>query len=243
MVYQSEDLKADAEVTRSNIESTSQVVEAEVVTEMIAPPPVENEDVVVEQIVNKWNELVTVVQNTTIGLCLMIKGLTKDYPDDTVKDILKKVRSHPNIKKFVSIDRIWQGMRLINKRPDLIEYNNMPEEKKQLIPDRDKPYLKKDGEIFWEFYFELAKQPLSDGAITMLEVEGKDNKWSFRELREKIQECKDELSHPGAFENRKVEKQELIKKIAGICKALPVERLRGVLTLCEDFQKEDREEK
>jgi len=210
-------------------------------TEVLPATP--DTDAVVEQIVNKWNELVTVVQNTTIGLCLMIKSMTKDFPDETVKDILKKVKAHPNIKRFVSIDRIWQGMRLINKRPDLIEYSRLSEEEKEAISEHEKPYIKKDGEVFWEFYFELAKQPLSDNTIMMLEMDGKANRWSYRELRSKIQEVKDENDNPGGFETRRQEKAELIKKISGICRQLQVEKLRGVLTLCQDFHKESMEHK
>lgn len=200
-------------------------------------PLTKDMDKVVEDIVLEWNGLVNDFQNTTIKLCLMIKEMIKDFPDESVKDILKKVREHPNIKQFVSIDRIWQGMRLINKRPDLITYHNKTDEEKKAI--EDKPYIKKDGEIFWEFYFELAKQHLSDQAITMLEIEGKTDKWSFRQLRDKIQDAKEELSHPTGFEARKKEKYEVIRKIMAMIRHLPLENLRGVLTLCQEFQKEN----
>jgi len=256
MVYQSNDAEADAKFVRDNIveeseikkpteviETTAEIKKAEPIVEVLSKTDITplNKDVdeVVESIVSKWNELVTVVQNTTIGLCLMIKEMTKDYPDDTIKDVLIKVKQHPNIKRFVSIDRIWQGMRLINKRNDLIEYMAMEPEAKQELSEEKKPYLKKDGEIFWEFYFELAKQPMSDQTIMMLELDGKNENWSFRQLREKIQEIKEETDQPLGYADNRREKGELLKKIIAISKVLPVDRLRGILTLCQDFQKEN----
>lgn len=205
-------------------------------TEIVDLPTKKDINNVVEQIVDKWNELVTVVQNTTIGLCLMIKEMTKDYPQDTIKEILEKVKKHPDIKKFVSIDRVYQGLRLIRHRKDLIEYMNKSDEEKKQVPEEDKPYIKEDGDIFWEFYFELAKQNLSNNSLIMLEQEGKREKWSYRQLKEKIQETKEELNNPLGYESKKAEKSGLIKQITGICRGLNVEKLRGVLTLCKDFK-------
>jgi len=195
---------------------------------------------IVEKIVSNWNDLVKNFENTTIRLCLMINEYIKKYPDNTVKEILKKVRLHPEIKRFVSIDRIWQGMRLIRKRPDLIDYHSKSEEEKKNTVGVIKPYLKKDGEIFWEFYFELAKQPLSDNMLIMLEQDGIKNKWSYRELRQRIVEVKEELEEPGAFEIKRKEKYELIKKIIAISRTLKVEQLRGVFTFCEELRKQDK---
>ena len=244
-MYQSDDPKADAEISKAYevIETTAEIKKAEPIVEVLSKTDITplNKDVdeVVEKIVSKWNELVTVVQNTTIGLCLMIKEMTIDYPDDTIKDVLTKVKQHPDIKRFVSIDRIWQGMRLIKKRTDLIEYMGMKPEDKQVLSEEKKPYLKKDGEIFWEFYFELAKQPMSDQTIMMLELDGKSQSWSFRQLREKIQEIKEETDQPLGYSDNRKEKGELLKKIIGVCRVLPVDRLRGVFTLAQDFQKEN----
>ena len=196
-------------------------------------------DKIVEQIVDKWNNLVRNLENTTIRMCLMINEYIKKYPDKTVKEILRRVRQHPNIRRFVSIDRIWQGMRLIRKRPDLIEYYSKSEQEKQGVPEEQKPYLKKDGEVFWEFYFELAKQPLSDNTLLMLELDGKKNQWSFRQLRNKLSEIKGEYAEPLGFETKKQEKYELIKQILAICRELPIENLRDILSLCKEFQQEN----
>jgi len=198
---------------------------------------------VVNDIVIQWNNLVKNFQNTTIQLCLMVQDMLKDYPDESVKEILKKVKTHPNIKRFVSIDRIWQGLRLIKRRPELIEYNSLAEEKKEELPIEKKPYIKKDGEIFWEFYFELEKQPFSQGVTAQIEQQGKEEQWSFRQLRDHIQDTKEMMNHPGEFETRKKEKFENIKKINAIMRQLPIEKIRGILTLCQDFQKDNFEQK
>ena len=195
-------------------------------TELIVDDKTEDE--IVEEIVVNWNRMVTKVQNATIDLSLMVKKLTKDRPDETIKDIFKKVREHPNIKMFVSLDRIWQGLRLINKRPELIEYHNLDEDQKNNLPEDRKPYLKKDGEVFWEFYFELAKQNLNEGILVQIEQEGKREGWSFRTLRSKLQEIKDEITNPGAYVSERAEKSELIGKIMVSVRKLPVEELRGV---------------
>jgi hypothetical protein len=206
-------------------------------------PNAEAIDNIVENIVSKWNELVDVVQNTTIGLCLMIREMVKQYPEESVKEILQKVRAHPNIKRFVSVDRIWQGLRLMRQRPELIEYQRLPPQEKESLPEEEKPYLKKDGEIFWEFYFELAKQPLNEGVITLLERQGKEEKWTYRELKNKIQSAKDEIVDGGAFENKQKEKFELIRGIAGMLKSMQVDNIRKVNTYCKELTEKQIEAK
>jgi len=203
-------------------------------------PEKKDVDDVVEKIVSKWNSLVVNFQNTTISLCLMVQDMIKDYPDEAVKDILKKVKEHHNIKRFVSTDRIWQGMRLIRKRPDLIQFHNQNVEEREKVPEEKKPYIKKDGEIFWEFYFELAKQPLSDKTLMMIEIEGKEKKWSFRDLRTKLADTKDEQKEPLGYESKKKEKYELIKQILGICKSLTIDDLKKTIKNCKELQEEYR---
>jgi len=195
----------------------------------------EEKNKIVNDIVDKWNIVIGNFQNTTIQLCLMINDMIKDYPEETIKDLLKRVKQHPNIKKFVSIDRIWQGMRLVKQRQDLIQYHHLPEQEKQKLPEEKKPYLKKDGEVFWEFYFELAKQPISQNRIITLEQMGKQEKWSFRDLREHIRMEKEEEASPLGYAAKRKEKAELIKIIIARCRELPVEQLRGVSNFCKEL--------
>lgn len=198
---------------------------------------------VVEDIVHKWNEMVIDLQNTTIRICLMIQETLKDFPEETIKDILNKVKTHPDIKQFVSIDRIWQGMRLVNRRPDIISFGDKSDEEKNLMDFKKKPYLKKDGEIFWEFYFELEKAPFNQLTKEMLELEGKKDLWSFRELRRQIQDKKDELSLPHLSLEAKQLKCELIKQISGMIRGFDLSKLRDAKKLLEALQKQNLEEK
>ncbi len=206
----------------------------------IADPNDENQiNEVVETIVDKWNNLVEDVENTTIKLCTMINDMVKDYPQETTKNILQKVKQHPNVKRFVSLDRIWQGMRLIKRRPELLEYHQKSEEEKKQTSEEEKPYVKSDGRVFWEFYFELAKQPLSEGTIEQIEQDAKEEKWSFRDLRQNLKELKEQSEQPLGHETTKKEKQELIREITGMLKEFSVEQLRGIKTFCQEQNKNE----
>lgn len=195
-------------------------------------------DRIASEIVIKWNNMVVTIQNTTINLCSMIKDMLDTYPKDTIKDIVDKVRKHPEIKGFVSIERIWQGMRLIDRKPKLLEFNKKTETEKKEVEYKDKPYLKKDGEIFWEFYFEIQKSPLNDLEKEMLEVEGKKELWSYRKLRDKIQERREELEYPALDITRKQEKKELIRTAVGILKDMPLEKVRDAVKLLTALKKQ-----
>lgn len=187
---------------------------------------IDEETPVVEEIVEKWNMLVTNTENNTIKLCLMIKEILKNYPEDKIIDIIQRVKTHPHIKRFISIDRIYQGIRLINERNDLIEYHQMTSDERQTLPEDKKPYTKVDGEVFWEFYFELHKQPFSNGVVSMMEMEAKKEKWSYRDLKEKISDFKMELDHPIGFEGFKKERNELFKSILNLMKSVNNEALK-----------------
>lgn len=198
--------------------------------ELVNKVNLKEEDQIVEEIVNEWNNIISNMQNTTILLCLKIKELLKNQPDKTIKSILEKVKEHPKIKKFVSIDRIWQGIRLVNNRPDLIGYVQKDEKEKERLDFKTKPYLKKDGEVFWEFYFELEKSPLNNLQKKMLEVDGKENLWSFRDLRQKIRETRDDIESPRgeSIENKRV-KSHLLKKAYATIRGLTVPELESLI--------------
>lgn len=192
----------------------------------------------VEFIVSKWNEMVMGMQNTTISMCLMIKSRMKHYPNATIKEILAEVKSHPNIKRFVSIDRIWQGLRLVHNRPDVIEYHQKNDNERKVS---NKPYVKPDGEVFWEFYFELEKAPFDPLRREMLEKEGKKEKWTFRQLRKKIQEVKDDRLAPTGRDiiARRKEKSSLLQQTNIILQTLPLEKLRDAYKLLLALRKQD----
>lgn len=210
--------------------------------ELIKKIEPEEEQAIVEEIVNEWNSILSNMQNTTIQLCLKIQEVLKDQPDKTIKGILYRVKEHPKIKKFVSIDRIWQGMRLVNNRPDLIEYIKKTDEEKEELDFKTKPYLKKDGEVFWEFYFELEKAPLNNLQRRMLEVEGKEDLWSFRDLRTKIRETKDDIDSPSgtSIENKRI-KAHLLKRAYAMIRGLNVEQLEALIEVVDQIKGGDQQ--
>ena len=192
---------------------------------------------IVDKIVIEWNSLVVNVQNNTIQLCLMIDNILKDHPKSTVKEVMARVKKHPNIKQFVSIDRIWQGLRLVHSRKDILEYAEKPEVDKLQVDFKNKPYLKKDGDIFWEFYFELEKTPFTPLEREMLEVEAKNELWSLRQLKDAIQKKKDELLVVGNLETARREKEILVKKCCAIIRELPLNKLGVASNYLEDLKK------
>jgi len=195
----------------------------------------------VEDIVNRWNSLVEGVQNLTISLCLYIKESMKDYPSESIKEVMDRVKKHPNIKKFVSTDRIWQGMRLLERRPDVIEYMLSPEQVKQDRFDEEKtPILKKDGEVFIEAYFELEKSPLPRNERDILEIDARENNWSYRELKEAIRKRTDELKNPGSdWTELHLQRDSLISQIITVVKSMPIEKLPNVLKILESYKKQN----
>ncbi len=180
---------------------------------------------VVEKIVIEWNNHVNLVQNNTIKLCVMISELTKEFPKESVKDILNDVKQHPNIKRFVSIDRIWQGMRLINRRPELIDFVSKSDKEKDEMSVQQMPYIKKDGEVFWEYYFELEKHGLNPLERDIIEKEGKSEGWTCKQLREKIQDKKDELAGNGNIYAQKQLKLASLSKCVALLKSMPYEKV------------------
>lgn len=197
------------------------------------------EDKIVEQIVDEWNSIVRTFENNTIKICRFIKELTIDYPDESIKEILKKVKDHPKIKS-IGVDRIYQGLRLINKRPELVEFHDKVVSGKKPELTDDTPYLKEDGQVFWEYYFELDKSGLSDGVKIQIEREGKMEKWSYRKLKEKIYEAKEDTKNHEPGYSKK-EKFELIRQISGMIRSLEIHHLRGIFTLVKDFLEEEKE--
>jgi hypothetical protein len=202
-----------------------------------------NHSELVEKIVTEWNKHVDIVQNNTIKLCLGIKEILKGLDHNTVKEIMNEVKSHPNIKQFVSVDRIWQGMRLIDRRPELIEYVTKPEEERQQIPETKKPYTKKDGEIFWEYYFELEKHGgLNKLERDILEKTGIEEGWTSKKLREEIQVRKDELAQKGDLYLKNQLKNTAIAKCIALLKSMSFDKVLDAEKLLIALSRRDSKE-
>jgi len=194
----------------------------------------------VEDIVEKWNILIENVQNLTIQLCLYIKEQMKEYDSASITEVMNEVKKHPKIKRFVSIDRIWQGMRLIERRPDVIQYMISPEDVKETVEDEKKPILKKDGDVFIEAYFELEKSPLPPLERDMLEIDAKENNWSYRELKNAIKQRIEEKKNPGKdWYKLQQARENYISEIIAIVKSMPTEKLPNIISLLESYRKQN----
>lgn len=199
-----------------------------------------NKTKLVEDIVEKWNILVENVQNLTIQLCLYIKEQMKNYDSASITEVMNEVKKHPKIKRFVSIDRIWQGMRLIERRPDVIQYMISPEDVKDQVDDEKKPILKKDGDVFIEAYFELEKSPLPPLERDMLEYDAKENNWSYRELKNAIKQRIEEKKNPGKdWYKLQQAREKYISEIIAIVKSMPTEKLPNIINILESYRKQN----
>jgi hypothetical protein len=170
---------------------------------------IEEQSRIVEALVKTWNTIITEYENKTILFALRVKELCRGYPDKTISELIEKVRNHPDLKQPAhSKDRIMQGLRLVNERPDLIDWEQ----------HKSKIYLKKDGTPFWEFYFQLYKYSIDPGFRFELEEKGKAENWSCRRLQSEIIKLLEEKRDP--YDVRRFKKRDLIKEIVIMIKEL-----------------------
>jgi len=199
----------------------------------------EHENELVDQIVVNWNSIVATYENSTIKFAVQLKELFKVYPEKTAKQIIDKVKDHPDLKPTISVDRIYQGWRLVENRPDIAKFV-LEYTPKQLLelPREEQPILKRDGSVAVEHYFELYKRPglIDESMKSHLEGEAKKNVWTVKQLKDRIRDITTDLSEPD--QKTRAEKGQLIKEILGMLRTLPVEKIRGVKKFAEEI-KED----
>lgn len=204
-----------------------EMTKGELVRKEFADKVMPGSDGLVEEFVNEWLTIVNDYENKTIIFALKIKRLLKHYPQNTAAEIFRRFANHPAIKKTItSAARVKQGFDLIEERPDLVEWINKSEEDKKVIPFENKPYLKRNGMVFWEFYFEMYKYRLDPGIRCNLEQNGKENVWSKRKLVHEIHEMIDEKREPHAYTRH--QKSILIKEINIMLKDLSEQDLQTV---------------
>lgn len=198
-----------------------------------------HEDELVEKIVENWNKIVTTYENQTIKFGFILDKLLKTYPDKTAKEIIKKVKAHPNIRLTVSVDRIYQGWRFVKNRPQtakyLLEYT--PEQLDKL-PIEEQPIRKKDGTAATEMYLELYKHAgqIDESMKAHLEMEAKKNIWTVKQLKDRIRDITSDLTEPD--KKTREEKGQLIKEVTGILRVLTIEKIRGVKKFAEEIKEE-----
>jgi hypothetical protein len=199
---------------------------------------IEEQDKIVESLVNIWNSIITEYENKTVAFALRVKKLLKGYPDKTISELIDKVRKHPNLKSSAhSKDRIMQGIRLVDSPigQKLLDWNKKPVEEMKATPFEDKPYLKTDGTVFWEYYFVLNKYNFDPGLKYELEQEGKKQLWSVRKLQTEISKIMEERSEPNTV--RRNQKRDFIKEIVIMLKELQPQDLSIIRdTIYEQFE-------
>jgi len=192
------------------------------------------ENFAAEQIVESWNEIVNRFENRTIEFCLKVKEILAEFPEESVKNIFRKVSQHPNLKHGISLDRVWAGVRLINKRPDVIEYYKAEDGTKEGLYE---PLLKADGAVNFEFYIEMYKHKIDEGVRVSLEERAKDEGWGYRRLLEEIRDSQDKLALTTGDE--KILKSVLMREILGLLRSKPLSFIREVRFMIDEIGKQD----
>ena len=181
---------------------------------------IEHQDEIVLALVNQWNTILLEIENKTILFALQVKKLCEGYPEQTVSAIIDKVRTHPDLlQEAHSKDRILQGVRLVRDRPDLID---APE----------KAYKKKDGNMFWEFYFQLYKYQMDPGIRLQFEEDGMENKWSVRKLKSELGKHFENVKTPHA--RTRYEKRDLIQEIIVMLRCLDIQDLKMLRSVIQE---------
>lgn len=192
----------------------------------------------VENIVSGWNKIVNNFENQTIAFVKVVQKYLAERPQDSVTRIMKEVYRHPQIKRTISTRRVWQGLRLAKNRPDLIAYHDSPQSSVQVL---HKFYTKDNGEIFWEFYFELYKYQLSEDTRANLETQGINEKWTTAFLRYKIHEIKLNSTAPLDVELEK--RKALISAMGHLLVGLDESGIKKVREYVNQVRKEQRAER
>ena len=181
------------------------------------------ENDIAEEIVVTWNSIINRFENRTIEFCLKIKAVLERFPEENVKHIFQKVSAHPDLKKSIGLDRVWAGIRLIKKRPEVIEYYKAEEGNKDGLY---KPVLKTDGGVNFEFYLEMYKHHLDDGVRSAIEDRAKQEGWGYRRLLSEIRDTQDKLAL--TTKDEQILKSVLMREILGRLRGLSLEQIKLV---------------
>lgn len=189
-------------------------------------PLIENQDEIVNALVKEWNGIIEEYEHKSIKFAFKVKELLKGCPESTIKEIMEKVKNHPDIKVSASKTRIVEGLRVIETFPKLQWWSSLTPEQKAVVPYADKPYLKRDGSVLYEFYFELVRYKMDPGIVHELADKGKNDLWSCRKTRTEVNRYLDSTRDPSSFRRR--QKQVMIKELIIIMKDLQPDDLTKI---------------
>jgi hypothetical protein len=189
-------------------------------------PLTDEQDKIVNALVREWNNIIEEYEHKSIRFAFKVKEILKGCPDATVKEIMEKVKDHPDIKVSASKTRIIEGLRVIETFPKLQWWAELTPEQKKEVPYADKPYLKRDGSVLYEFYFELSRYRIDPGIAHELAEKGKNYLWSCRKTRSEVNKYLDKTRDPNSF--RRKQKQNLIRELLIIVKDLQPDDLTKI---------------
>ena len=196
---------------------------------------IEHEKEIVDLLVQHWNNIVGDYENRTIMWAMKVQELIKTYPDKTVKAVLDKIRSHPDLKSPMhSRDRIYSGLRLVRTKPKVIEWIQMTPAQRREVPEEDAPYHKDNAamDLQTEFYLTLGKWSLDPGFEWELEMKAKQDKWSYRKLIQEVQKLRVEIAEPNTM--RRLQKAAYIKELVVMLKDLQPDELNQIKSFVLD---------
>jgi hypothetical protein len=140
----------------------------------------------VDAIANEWERIEKGYANASLLFCYRLKQTLDENPDLNAKDLGKRLMEHPKVKN-ISTQRLWDNLRMLKRFPDVVEWQLFPEKREEV----KEPILKKDGNLFEEFYRELSKYSFDNTTLNYLETKGKEESWSFRDLKGEINRVRD----------------------------------------------------
>jgi len=215
------------------------------------PTVVFDEDEAVERIVLRWLETSQVYRNETIEFAKNIMETMDEFPEASQANIWRRVKEDERVLDVgVSLSRVWDATRLLRARKDLLvwtptELRGMPEITEQNWRDvatvtmedgseRNRPHVKRDGDINWEFYMRLQRYKLTTSQRIELENQAKINGWSVRDLQENIRlradarEANQSVQELAAYRQMK---GEIIRNIQGLVSSCSVTQLESFLQI------------
>jgi hypothetical protein len=194
---------------------------------------VEEEDKVIDQWVKEWNDVVIGFESSTLKFCQRLNEFLQQFPFETKNNLIKRITSHPNIKRSLSPLRIYQNVKLLENRPDIldaVERTGSRENKKNY-------YYKKDGSLFTEFYIELYanRHNIPSDVAKSLELKGIENKWTYRELVDEIHKAKEEYNLTP--DTDRWEKAKVMKEIIASLRGLSLENVKRIRQMIYEIKK------
>ena len=213
-------------------EEPKKVVTKEIITQdgdWYTQKSLEKKDMI-SNMVSEWNNIVVPYNSLMFKFCNKLAVLRKQFEHAPFATIIREFSNHPDIRDPPSPGRIWQFLKLMENKPKILNAIECPDKKE----NQTEYYYKKDGTLFTEFYIELygGRHALPTDVSKVLEKRGIKEKWSYRQLIDKIHEAREDTELMTG--NERLEKASLLRKIIGKLKGLSVVQLKELYSKMEN---------